>query len=75
LAQCISISASNWRDGFSTFRSPSGPHRPPGNFRSAWREHNYQAIVRVAQRLPAAFLEEDPQLQMYYDNAQDRIDP
>ncbi|MGI8554410.1 MAG: DNA methyltransferase [Dehalococcoidia bacterium] len=43
-------------------------------FRSAWRDSNFTAIVGVGQRLPPTFLEDDPQLQMYYDNALDRVE-
>ncbi len=43
-------------------------------FKAAWRIQDYATIVRVAQRLPEAVLQEDPQLLMYYDNAADRVD-
>ncbi|MBN1887189.1 MAG: hypothetical protein JW850_04345 [Thermoflexales bacterium] len=38
-------------------------------FKHAWRERDYALIVRVAQRLPEAVLQEDAGLLMYYDNA------
>ncbi len=43
-------------------------------FKAAWRAQGYATIVRVAQRLPDAVLQEDPQLLMYYDNAADRVE-
>jgi len=38
-------------------------------FKHAWAERDYRTIVKVAQRLPEAVLQEDPGLLMYYDNA------
>ncbi len=38
-------------------------------FEDAWREHDYAAILRVAERLPEEVLQEDQTLLMYYDNA------
>jgi len=43
-------------------------------FSAAWHRHDYAAIVRVAQRLPEAVLQEDAQLLMYYDNATARVE-
>lgn len=44
-------------------------------FAAAWRERDYATIARVAERLPEAVLQEDPDLLMYYDNAMLRVDP
>ena len=41
-------------------------------FSKAWKEHDYDRIVEVAERLPSQVLEEDSQLKMYYDNALSR---
>lgn len=41
-------------------------------FSKAWKEHNYDLIVKVAERLPEQALQEDPQLKLYYDNALNR---
>jgi len=41
-------------------------------FSKAWKEHNYDLIVQVAERLPEQALQEDPQLKLYYDNALNR---
>ncbi len=38
-------------------------------FSHAWREHDYDAIVEIAERMPEAVLQEDQQLLMYYHNA------
>jgi hypothetical protein len=38
-------------------------------FSHAWRERDYDVIVRVAERMPEAILQEDQQLLMYYHNA------
>jgi hypothetical protein len=38
-------------------------------FGHCWREGDYATIVKVAERLPRAALEEDSDLLMYYDNA------
>jgi hypothetical protein len=43
-------------------------------FRRAWREKDYETIVRVADRLPLRVLEEDPALLMYYDNARGKLE-
>lgn len=42
-------------------------------FSHLWKEHNYQAIVDLANRLPAATIQEDPNLLMYYDISLSRI--
>jgi hypothetical protein len=39
-------------------------------FRQCWEERAYSVITLMAEHLPADVLEEDPQLLMYYDNAQ-----
>ena len=36
-------------------------------FSHLWKEKSYQAIVDLANRLPAATIQEDPNLLMYYD--------
>ena len=41
-------------------------------FSKAWKEHKYDLIVEVAERLPTQALEEDSQLKLYYDNALNR---
>ncbi len=38
-------------------------------FSYAWRERDYETIVKVAERLPESLLQEDQQLLMYYHNA------
>jgi predicted RNA-binding Zn-ribbon protein involved in translation (DUF1610 family) len=38
-------------------------------FADAWQRQDYATIIQVAERLPAAVLQEDPDLLMYYDNA------
>jgi len=43
-------------------------------FADAWRRHDYTTIVKVAERLPEAVLQEDPDLLMYYDNATLRVE-
>jgi hypothetical protein len=43
-------------------------------FSAAWRNRDYATVVRVAQRLPEAVLQEDAQLLMYYDNASARVE-
>ena len=42
-------------------------------FSKAWRERDYATILRVAERLPARVIEEDPNLLMYVDNARLRM--
>lgn len=39
-------------------------------FRQCWEERAYSVITLMAEHLPADVVEEDPQLLMYYDNAQ-----
>lgn len=43
-------------------------------FADAWSRRDYATIVRVAERLPEAVLQEDQELLMYYDNASLRVD-
>ena len=38
-------------------------------FADAWHRRDFATIVKVAERLPEAVLQEDPDLLMYYDNA------
>lgn len=38
-------------------------------FAHAWANREYTTIVQVAERLPETILQEDPDLLMYYDNA------
>ena len=38
-------------------------------FTQAWRDQDYETIVRMAERLPENVLYEDPDMLMYYDNA------
>ena len=42
-------------------------------FKHAWNEKDYHTIMRVAERLPESVLQEDPDLLMYYDNANLRV--
>lgn len=44
-------------------------------FKHAWHERDYPLIIKVAERLPASVLQEDPGLLMYYDNALMRAEP
>lgn len=43
-------------------------------FADAWQRQDYATIVQVAERLPEAVLQEDPELLMYYDNATLRME-
>ena len=43
-------------------------------FADAWQRKDYSVIVQVAERLPEAIVQEDPDLLMYYDNASLRAD-
>ena len=38
-------------------------------FRHAWQRHDYATIITVAQKIPDAVLQEDPNLLMWYDQA------
>ena len=42
-------------------------------FKACWQERDYGTIVKVAERLPDAVLQEDEKLLMYYDNALTRL--
>ena len=42
-------------------------------FRTCWQERDYGTIVKVAEKLPDAVLQEDEKLLMYYDNALTRL--
>ncbi len=42
-------------------------------FSRLWKDKNYQAIVALAERLPEQTLQEDANLQMYYDISSGRI--
>ena len=42
-------------------------------FSHAWKERDYETIVKVAERLPESVLQEDQQLLMYYHNAALRL--
>lgn len=42
-------------------------------FADAWRRRDFATIVKVAERLPEAVLQEDQELLMYYDNASLRV--
>jgi hypothetical protein len=39
-------------------------------FRQCWENRDYGTIILMAEHLPTEVIEEDPQLLMYYDNAQ-----
>ncbi len=43
-------------------------------FADGWHRRDYATIVKVAERLPEAVLQEDPDLLMYYDNATLRVE-
>ncbi|MBL8619841.1 MAG: hypothetical protein JNK64_01025 [Myxococcales bacterium] len=42
-------------------------------FKACWQERDYRTIVKVAEKLPEAVLQEDEKLLMYYDNALTRL--
>lgn len=42
-------------------------------FADAWQRKDYAVIIQLAERLPEAVLQEDPELLMYYDNATFRV--
>ena len=42
-------------------------------FSRLWKDKNYQAIVNIAERLPEATIQEDPNLLMYYDISLSRV--
>jgi len=42
-------------------------------FSESWAQGEYEIIISVAEKLPALFLQEDPNLFMYYDNAMTRM--
>ena len=42
-------------------------------FSHLWKDKNYQAIVDLANRLPATTIQEDPNLLMYYDISLSRV--
>lgn len=44
-----------------------------GGFKACWQERDYSTIVKVAEKLPDAVLQEDEKLLMYYDNALTRL--
>lgn len=41
-------------------------------FSKAWKDHDYETIVKVGDRMTEEALQEDPKLKMYYDNALSR---
>lgn len=43
-------------------------------FEEAWKNRDYDTIVKVAERLPERVLQEDPALLMFYDNALSLVD-
>jgi len=43
-------------------------------FADAWQRKDFETIVKVAERLPEEIVQEDPDLLMYYDNANLRVD-
>ena len=43
-------------------------------FEESWKISDFKTIVKIAQRLPENILQEDPDLLMYYDNANLRVD-
>ena len=60
---------------FSTYANGRGALRQfrteavRAGFADAWRRRDFEAILKVAARLPESVLQEDPDLLMYYDNA------
>lgn len=42
-------------------------------FSKLWKEKNYKAIVELADRLPGATVQEDPNILMYYDISLSRV--
>ena len=42
-------------------------------FSKLWKEKNYKAIVELADRLPEATVQEDPNILMYYDISLSRV--
>jgi hypothetical protein len=42
-------------------------------FKKAYNDHDYQTIVKIAEKLPSDIIEEDPVLLMYYTSAQTRL--
>jgi hypothetical protein len=42
-------------------------------FKKAYIDHDYQTIIKVADKLQGDVIEEDPKLLMYYSNAQTRL--
>lgn len=42
-------------------------------FGACWQEHDYATIVKIAEKLPKAVVEDDQTLLMYYDNALTRL--
>lgn len=42
-------------------------------FSKLWKEKNYRAIVDLADRLPEATVQEDPNILMYYDISLSRV--
>lgn len=41
-------------------------------FRRAWQQNDYEAILRVAEKMPETVLQEDPMLLMWYTNSATR---
>jgi len=43
-------------------------------FKACWRDKDYPTIVKVAQRIPEAVIQEDSSLLMYFNNALTRTE-
>lgn len=43
-------------------------------FKAAWVNKDYQIIIKLAQKIPGASLQEDEQLLMWYDHALTRVE-
>ena len=43
-------------------------------FKTAWVNKDYQIIIKLAQKIPEASLQEDEQLLMWYDHALTRVE-
>jgi hypothetical protein len=42
-------------------------------FKKAYLDHDYETIIKVAEKLQGDVIEEDPKLLMYYSNARTRL--
>ena len=68
---CVSSAHTQRAEELKQFRTEA----VKAGFKQSWADCDYATIVRVAERLPEAVLQEDPDLLMYYDNATSRVSP